>query len=74
MDLGQICMHFNLYILKNAGMIFFPQAYRKFTDKHMKEGKEYMKPAEPHMCVMTMITVRTLHCKWHCISPIYRFN
>ena len=23
----------------------------------MKEGKEYMKPPEPHMCVMTMITV-----------------
>lgn len=23
----------------------------------MKEGKEYMKPPEPHMCVMTMTTV-----------------
>ncbi|XP_062572918.1 PIH1 domain-containing protein 2-like [Saccostrea cucullata] len=33
-----------------------PQAYRKFIDKHMTEGKEYMKPAEPHMCVMTMVT------------------
>uniref|UniRef100_A0A8W8L238 PIH1 domain-containing protein 2 n=1 Tax=Magallana gigas TaxID=29159 RepID=A0A8W8L238_MAGGI len=33
-----------------------PQAYKKFIDKHMKEGKEYMKPPEPHMCVMTMTT------------------
>lgn len=33
-----------------------PQTYKKFIDKHMKEGKEYMKPPEPHMCIMTMTT------------------
>ena len=34
-----------------------PAAYRKFIDKQMEEGKESMKPPEPHMCVQTKILV-----------------
>lgn len=32
-----------------------PASYRKFIDKHMKEGKEYYAPPKPHMCVQTCI-------------------
>jgi len=32
-----------------------PEAYRKFIDKHLTEGKEAMKSPEPHMCVQTVI-------------------
>lgn len=32
-----------------------PQSYRKFIDKQIKEGKEMMKPPEPHMCVQTRL-------------------
>lgn len=32
-----------------------PTAYRKFIDKHMKEGKEMNAPPKPHMCVQTCI-------------------
>ena len=31
----------------------------RFIDKQMKEGKEAMKPPEPHMCVQTAIIVST---------------
>ena len=34
-----------------------PQAYRAFIDKHLKEGKEAMRPPQPHMCVSTKIQV-----------------
>ena len=37
-----------------------PAAYRKFIDKHMKEGKEQMKPPEPHMCVQALRQVHSL--------------
>jgi hypothetical protein len=30
---------------------------RKFIEKTLKEGKEAMKPPEPHMCVKTYIEV-----------------
>jgi len=36
-----------------------PEAYRKFIDKHLTEGKEAMKPPEPHMCVQTVIKQQT---------------
>ncbi|XP_013408362.1 PIH1 domain-containing protein 2-like [Lingula anatina] len=32
-----------------------PAAYRKFIDKHVKEGKEFLKPPQPCMCVKTGI-------------------
>jgi len=32
-----------------------PAAYRKFIDKHIKEGQEMMEPPKPHMCVQTCI-------------------
>lgn len=37
-----------------------PSAYRKFVDKHIKEGKEYMAPPKPHMCVSTskLVSIR----------------
>jgi len=47
-----------------------PQAYRRFIDKQLKEGKELMKPPEPHMCVQVIIMskpTRTLFinfCSW----------
>jgi len=31
-----------------------PEAYRKFVDKHLTEGREAMRPPEPHMCVRTV--------------------
>ena len=37
-----------------------PAAYRAFIDKHMKEGKEAMKPPTPHMCISTHILVGDL--------------
>ena len=37
-----------------------PSAYRKFIDKQIKEGKEHMKPPEPHMVVQTRIMVNKL--------------
>ncbi len=36
-----------------------PQAYRKFIDKQLKEGREAMKPPEPNMCIKTRIIVST---------------
>jgi len=38
-----------------------PEGYRKFIDKHLTEGKEAMKPPEPHMCVQTAIKQQTKH-------------
>ncbi|GFO29876.1 pih1 domain-containing protein 2 [Plakobranchus ocellatus] len=32
-----------------------PAAYRKFIERQMKEGKEYMAPPDPHMCVQVML-------------------
>jgi len=32
-----------------------PEAYRKFINKHLTEGKQAMSPPEPHMCVRTVI-------------------
>lgn len=37
-----------------------PQAYRKFIDKQLKEGREAMKPPEPNMCIQTRIIVSTV--------------
>ncbi|KAJ8316580.1 hypothetical protein KUTeg_005870 [Tegillarca granosa] len=34
-----------------------PESYKKFIDKHIKEGKEYMAPPKPHMCVKTVMYV-----------------
>jgi len=36
-----------------------PEAYRKFIEKHLTEGKEAMRPPEPHMCVRTVIKQQT---------------
>jgi len=38
-----------------------PEGYRKFIDKHLTEGKEAMRPPEPHMCVRTVIEQQTKH-------------
>jgi len=38
-----------------------PEGYRKFIDKHLTEGKEAIKPPEPHMCVRTVIKQKTKH-------------
>jgi len=38
-----------------------PEAYRKFIDKHLTEGKQAMSPPEPHMCVRTVIKQHTNH-------------
>jgi len=38
-----------------------PEAYRKFIDKHLTEGREAMRPPEPHMCVRTVIKQQTKH-------------
>ncbi|KAM4652533.1 PIH1 domain-containing protein 2 [Discoglossus pictus] len=32
-----------------------PESYNKFMEKHMKEGKEFMAPPEPHLCLQTKI-------------------
>lgn len=32
-----------------------PGAYRKFINKQMKEGKEFMAPPDPHMCVQVKL-------------------
>ncbi|KAM8927385.1 PIH1 domain-containing protein 2 isoform 2-T2 [Pelodytes ibericus] len=32
-----------------------PESYQKFIQKHMKEGKEFMTPPEPHLCLQTKI-------------------
>uniref|UniRef100_A0A8C5MU66 PIH1 domain-containing protein 2 n=1 Tax=Leptobrachium leishanense TaxID=445787 RepID=A0A8C5MU66_9ANUR len=32
-----------------------PDSYQKFIQKHMKEGKEFMAPPEPHLCLQTKI-------------------
>ncbi|OWF46818.1 PIH1 domain-containing protein 2-like [Mizuhopecten yessoensis] len=32
-----------------------PKSYKKFIDKHIKEGQEFMSPPTPHMCVQTNI-------------------
>lgn len=34
-----------------------PDGYRKFIDKHLKEGRDAMRPPEPHMCVKTVVFV-----------------
>lgn len=34
-----------------------PKAYKAFIDKQMQERKEFMSPAEPHMCVQTWMVV-----------------
>jgi len=36
-----------------------PEAYRKFIEKHLAEGREAMRPPEPHMCVRTVIKQET---------------
>jgi len=36
-----------------------PEAYRKFIEKHLTEGREAMRPPEPHMCVRTAIKQQT---------------
>ncbi|ELU10021.1 hypothetical protein CAPTEDRAFT_21160 [Capitella teleta] len=33
-----------------------PKAYRSFIDKHLAEGKEAMRPPQPHMCIATRLT------------------
>ena len=38
-----------------------PEAYRKFIEKHLSEGREAMSPPEPHMCVRTVIKKQTKH-------------
>jgi len=38
-----------------------PEAYRKFIDKHLSEGKDAMRPPEPHMCVQTVLKQQTNH-------------
>jgi len=38
-----------------------PEAYRKFIDKHLTEGREAMRPPEPHMCLQTAIRQQTKH-------------
>ena len=38
-----------------------PEAYRKFIEKHLTEGKATMRPPEPHMCVRTVIKQQTEH-------------
>jgi len=42
-----------------------PEAYRKFVDKHLTEGRETMRLPAPHMCVRTVIKQQTKH------EPIY---
>lgn len=37
-----------------------PKAYRKFIDKQMQERKEFLSPAEPHMCVQTWMVVSVI--------------
>ncbi|CAI9584296.1 unnamed protein product [Staurois parvus] len=32
-----------------------PDSYQKFIQRHMKEGKDFMKPPEPFMCIQTKI-------------------
>ncbi|KAK6172273.1 hypothetical protein SNE40_015970 [Patella caerulea] len=32
-----------------------PSSYKKFIEKHIKEGKEEMAPPKPHMCIRTVI-------------------
>ncbi|KAM3922510.1 PIH1 domain-containing protein 2 [Leptodactylus fuscus] len=32
-----------------------PQSYQKFIERHLKEGKEFMAPPEPHLCLQTKI-------------------
>ncbi|MEE6484433.1 hypothetical protein FKM82_013866 [Ascaphus truei] len=32
-----------------------PESYQKFIQRHMKEGKEFMAPPEPHLCLQTKI-------------------
>ena len=34
-----------------------PSAYRKFIERHLKEGKEMMQPPQPHMCIVTQTKV-----------------
>lgn len=34
-----------------------PAAYRAFIDKHIREGREVMKPPQPHMCIATKLLV-----------------
>lgn len=43
-----------------------PSAYKKFIERQLKEGKEYMAPPDPHMCVQVMLLVSNciLGCKW----------
>jgi len=38
-----------------------PEAYRKFIDKHVTEGKQAMSPPEPHMCVRTVVKQQANH-------------
>ncbi|XP_072283362.1 PIH1 domain-containing protein 2 [Pyxicephalus adspersus] len=32
-----------------------PESYQKFIQRHMKDGKDFMKPPEPFLCVQTKI-------------------
>ncbi|OCT72518.1 PIH1 domain-containing protein 2 [Xenopus laevis] len=32
-----------------------PESYQKFIQRHMKEGKEFMAPPEPNLCIQTKI-------------------
>ena len=32
-----------------------PDAYKKFIEKNLTEGKQALRPPEPHMCVRTTI-------------------
>ncbi|XP_063292037.1 PIH1 domain-containing protein 2 [Pelobates fuscus] len=32
-----------------------PESYQKFIQRHMKEGKDFMAPPEPHLCLQTKI-------------------
>ncbi|KAG8569339.1 hypothetical protein GDO81_014376 [Engystomops pustulosus] len=32
-----------------------PQSYQKFIQRHLEEGKEFMAPPEPHLCLQTKI-------------------
>ncbi|XP_059174589.1 PIH1 domain-containing protein 2-like [Physella acuta] len=35
-----------------------PSAYKKFIERQLKGGKEYMAPPDPHMCVQVMILTK----------------
>lgn len=47
----------NIWSMLDEMAINNPESYRKFIEKTISEGKEAMKPPEPHMCVKTRLTV-----------------